>query len=275
MKTRLLTTVLAALLLCGSSLDALAASCRYQEMRLLQLQSTSASKAEIANARAMLDACQGKGPPVDLWGDNDRGFWRDNDWGRASREPEPQPRLGGTLRTWCVRRCDGYYFPISFSTTRDRLEYDNVVCQTLCPAGQAELFYHYTHGQGPEQMRSLGDEAYTDLETAFNYRTSLSEACTCGRPNSPLYAPTAASPLMASLVPEPAFVPRARPPIGQDPETALNRLGNLTFATPAESKPVKLQASSGVRVILPARSAADSSDLLLSPIPTERPDEDG
>ena len=28
--------------------------------------------------------------------------------------------VAGTYRTMCVRLCDGYYFPISFTTTRER-----------------------------------------------------------------------------------------------------------------------------------------------------------
>ena len=55
------------------------------------------------------------------------------------------PQLGG-LRTICVGACDGYYFPISFSTSRQHLAKDAEVCQSMyAEAGQAELFAHTTN----------------------------------------------------------------------------------------------------------------------------------
>src|SRR5215470_5542313 len=48
------------------------------------------------------------------------------------------PQLGGNgYRTLCVRTCDGYYFPISFSTAPTRFAEDEQTCQKLCPASEA------------------------------------------------------------------------------------------------------------------------------------------
>ncbi len=85
---------------------------------------------------------------------------------------------GGTVRTVCVRLCDGYYFPISFSTTRSRLGKDEQACRSRC-SGDARLFYYRTSGGSPETMVDRRGNAYADLETAFLYRTRFDKSCQC------------------------------------------------------------------------------------------------
>src|SRR5262245_44547891 len=69
------------------------------------------------------------------------------DWlfgGQDSRPPPPMPpgderkrpapeiaqsSHGETYRTLCVRLCDGFYFPMSFATTRGKLEDDAGRCE--------------------------------------------------------------------------------------------------------------------------------------------------
>ena len=51
---------------------------------------------------------------------------------------------GGAYRTLCVRACDGFYFPISYSTPRSRFEIDASVCQALYPPVEATLYVHRT-----------------------------------------------------------------------------------------------------------------------------------
>jgi hypothetical protein len=74
----------------------------------------------------------------------------------------------GTYRTLCVRTCDGYYFPISFSTTSDHLPEDARSCEALCPGAEARLFYHPNPGGGPENMISVTGEPYSSLANASN-----------------------------------------------------------------------------------------------------------
>lgn len=85
---------------------------------------------------------------------------------------------GGTYRTVCVRLCDGYYFPISFSTTRGRLAGDEQACRSRCNS-DARLFYYPTSGGSPETMVDLRGRAYKDLATAFVYRTRYDKSCQC------------------------------------------------------------------------------------------------
>ena len=275
---RLLCLGLVAGLISLAAEEAAAQSCRFQEMRVLQLQASGTNSAALREARALLDACMGRGPPPETWSGN-RTFG--GNWGNWSRNlgrdlfdvmrPGQEPgnvRRGGTLRTWCVRRCDGYYFPISFSTSRDRLEIDAAICQRLCPAAEAELFFHYLHGEGPEQMQSLMGEAYVSLETAFSYRTALNENCTCGDPAVPL-SPATSVPIVAGL--DPTRMPRPRPAMGRDPETALNNLGGFALDTLARgtlgaSVSAGGAETSSVRIILP-HLGTEAPDVMLAPVP--------
>ena len=63
-----------------------------------------------------------------------------------------------TYRTLCVRLCDGYYFPVSFSTLPNHFQRDADVCQSQC-AAPAELYYHQNPGGAVEQMVSVQQPA--------------------------------------------------------------------------------------------------------------------
>jgi hypothetical protein len=84
-----------------------------------------------------------------------------------------------TYRTLCVRLCDGYYFPVSFSTLPNHFQRDAELCQSQC-AAPAELFYHQNPGGSVDQMVSFGSEQpYTSLKTAFRYRKEFVRGCSC------------------------------------------------------------------------------------------------
>lgn len=104
-----------------------------------------------------------------------RGFFErmfgddDDDEDRASR---------GTFRTMCVRLCDGFYWPISFSVSRDRFQHDAAVCESSC-GEQARLFVYPNPGGAIEDMQDLQGRPYRQLRTAFLYRTEYMPACKC------------------------------------------------------------------------------------------------
>ena len=84
-----------------------------------------------------------------------------------------------TYRTMCVRLCDGYYFPISFSTLPNHFGRDAERCQAKC-AAPSQLFYYQNPGGAVEQMVSTqGNQLYTDLKTAFRYRKEYIRGCSC------------------------------------------------------------------------------------------------
>jgi hypothetical protein len=89
--------------------------------------------------------------------------------------------MGGTYRTVCVRTGDGFYYPISFSTTPDRFQQDADTCRRTCPAADVQLYYYHNPGEEMAQAISLSGSRYADLPTAFEYRKKLT-GVSCRRP---------------------------------------------------------------------------------------------
>jgi hypothetical protein len=84
-----------------------------------------------------------------------------------------------TYRTLCVRLCDGYYFPVSFSTLPNHFGRDAEQCQAQC-AAPAELYYHQNPGGAVEQMVSAAtQQPYTNLKSAWRYRKEFVQGCSC------------------------------------------------------------------------------------------------
>jgi hypothetical protein len=88
----------------------------------------------------------------------------------------------GTYRTLCVRTCDGYYFPISYSTVPTKFAEDERLCQRLCPATEAVLFSHRNPGEDVTRAVSGTGRLYSDLPAAFSYRKQFNPACSCRAP---------------------------------------------------------------------------------------------
>ncbi len=89
---------------------------------------------------------------------------------------------GGTYRTLCVRTCDGYYFPISYSTVPNQFGHDERLCQRLCPATETVLYSHRNPGEDMARAVSGSGRLYSDLPTAFSYRKQYNAACSCRLP---------------------------------------------------------------------------------------------
>jgi hypothetical protein len=114
-------------------------------------------------------------------------FWWDNNAGEEAYDPSlATPGYGQTLpyatyRTVCVRLCDGYYFPISFATVPASFAKDASACTNQC-AAPAKLFYYQNPGAEVDSAISLDGVPYTQLPTAWQYRTKLVNGCSC-KPN--------------------------------------------------------------------------------------------
>ncbi len=155
-----------------------------------------------------------------------RGFPPYDEYGN---EPEygTRYRRAGTYRTMCVRACDGYYFPISFSTTPSNFDRDIQACLAKSPGVDVELYYFSTN-QEPEDMISVAsDEPYRSLPTAFNYRTVATP--NCGRNSRQAGITTIAGDEYSSTdtAAESSIIatPTSRIDPGEDPETLANARG--------------------------------------------------
>ena len=97
----------------------------------------------------------------------------------ASAPPVPDAPLGNTYRTVCVRTCDGYYFPISYSTLPAKFADDEKVCRAMCPATEAVLYSHRNPGEDISQAVSNTGRNYSELPAAFAYRKAINPSCSC------------------------------------------------------------------------------------------------
>jgi hypothetical protein len=119
----------------------------------------------------------------------DEAFWsrqrnrsgQPSDSERPSERPRPVKRSADTqgqiVRTLCVRLCDGYYWPISFATTKRRLSVDARRCESAC-SSPARLFFHRNPGQDTADMVDRDGKPYRELPAAFLYRTRYLADCT-------------------------------------------------------------------------------------------------
>jgi hypothetical protein len=160
-----------------------------QAIRELQrLQGGSADRGEqrraILGALAMNDC----GPQYRSAAPRPRGFFETLFGAPAAPAPEygtyasPDASQSSTFRTVCVRTCDGFFFPISFSTVPSKFQDDERTCQQMCPATDVALYSYRNPGEDMAQAVSLTGKPYTQLPTAFRYRQEFNAACSCKRP---------------------------------------------------------------------------------------------
>ena len=74
-------------------------------------------------------------------------------------------------QAWCVRDCDGRYFPISGLDDKSQAE----SCSNFCPASQITL----VHGDDIDSAETDNGKRYSELPNAFRYRKELVAGCTC------------------------------------------------------------------------------------------------
>jgi hypothetical protein len=91
----------------------------------------------------------------------------------------PETAVSSTYRTLCVRTCDGFYFPISYSTVPGKFADDEKVCQAMCPASEVALYSHRNPGEDISQAVSSGGRNYSELPNAFAYRKAFNPSCAC------------------------------------------------------------------------------------------------
>lgn len=88
--------------------------------------------------------------------------------------PEGGERSGtsyGPAKSYCVRTCDGHFFPLPRHANVTPAQ----ACQAFCPASQTKVF----SGSGITHSVAYDGSRYADLPNAFVYRDKLVEGCTC------------------------------------------------------------------------------------------------
>lgn len=82
-----------------------------------------------------------------------------------------RPSPYGGSQAYCVRSCDGRYFPISASDNQSRA----ATCNSFCPASDTKVVY----GSDIDNAVTESGKPYSELPNAFRYRNELVGGCTC------------------------------------------------------------------------------------------------
>jgi hypothetical protein len=92
-----------------------------------------------------------------------------SDGGRRYSGESSSSYGGGTA--FCVRTCDGRFFPIPRRAGASAAE----LCQSFCPASKTMVF----SGSKIDHAVAPNGQRYANLDTAFVYRDKVVENCTC------------------------------------------------------------------------------------------------
>jgi hypothetical protein len=84
--------------------------------------------------------------------------------------PMERSRYGGG-QAYCVRTCDGRYFPLTASDNASRA----ATCNSFCPASETKVVY----GSAIDNAATETGKPYSELPNAFRYRTETVAGCTC------------------------------------------------------------------------------------------------
>lgn len=87
--------------------------------------------------------------------------------------PPPAQRadLGGPSRGFCVRTCDGRYFPVQGNGGASAAD----MCRAFCPAAETKIY----SGSNIDYATTRDGSRYADLDNAFLYRDRMVQGCTC------------------------------------------------------------------------------------------------
>jgi Protein of unknown function (DUF2865) len=96
----------------------------------------------------------------------------------ANAYADPYPGFEGERRSasggfgnFCVRLCDGRYFPIQRSGNTNPAQ----LCSSFCPAAETRMY----SGSGIDHAVASDGTRYASLRTAFAYRERVVANCTC------------------------------------------------------------------------------------------------
>jgi hypothetical protein len=86
-------------------------------------------------------------------------------------------------QAYCVRTCDGRYFPISASDNQSRA----ASCNSFCPASDTKVVY----GSNIDDATTESGKPYSEFPNAFRYRSEIVAGCRCNGKDQIGLAPVA------------------------------------------------------------------------------------
>jgi hypothetical protein len=84
------------------------------------------------------------------------------------------PSEGGPAVFYCVRLCDGRYFPLPRNAGSQSMSADRI-CSAMCPAAVTKIF------SGNNISRAVANDGknYSSIKNAFLYREKMVDGCSC------------------------------------------------------------------------------------------------
>ena len=86
-------------------------------------------------------------------------------------------------RSYCVRLCDGYYFPVAPVNSDGDLNAHESLCAGLCPGAPTRLFIMPSGSERIEEAASRDGRKYSALPVAFRHTGTTDNTCAC-RPDN-------------------------------------------------------------------------------------------
>jgi hypothetical protein len=103
-----------------------------------------------------------------------------NLFNNSPQPPPPRLVVASSGPAFCVRSCDGKYFPLMRGAASPAQ-----ICQAFCPASPTKVFF----GSSIDSAYAASGERYAESENAFAYRKALRADCTCNGHNPAGLAP--------------------------------------------------------------------------------------
>ncbi|WP_441238563.1 DUF2865 domain-containing protein [Bradyrhizobium sp. 930_D9_N1_4] len=93
-----------------------------------------------------------------------------NEDGPRYDQPRQRAAYGGGT-AYCVRGCDGRYFPAQGNDAESKAQ----SCKSFCPTSETSLVY----GGNIDNATTDKGKSYSELPNAFRYRNEIVAGCTC------------------------------------------------------------------------------------------------
>lgn len=141
---------------------------------------------------------------------------------RAGEAGPREPAPSGIAVAYCVRTCDGRYFPLQGRPSGAGDGNAVAQCAAFCPAAKTQVFTSPDRDRGIDAAADQNGRAYSALPNAFVYRERLVEGCSCtGRPQ------------IGGLAP----IDVARDPTLKRGDVVMTGAGMLIFAATEKRRP--------------------------------------
>ena len=91
--------------------------------------------------------------------------------------PAPPDRV---VRVYCVRHCDGAFYPLAVDVPKDKVGGLDQLCQAQCPNAESSVF----SDMGGDVAKAVANDGstYDALPTAFRFEKETSPTCSCRGP---------------------------------------------------------------------------------------------